>query len=227
MRLIPIAAALLALPALSTSVKAGETKGGPFAVLTCPAKGASQRTFDLSTGTAPWVVRGPGIPNGAALATQVSAATIPDGWSARLPGAQWVQGVPQADAAPHAPGDYTFELTFSVPRRKRLPRLVLQGEVVADEGLDLTLIEPSPPGSFIGGGVGSMDDSPGVAGQGEVITVEIIDSSDAGGQVRAKPLGQRPGLYRLEIKMPNGTGNQAMLGLLAQVRLTATCGPRK
>lgn len=226
MRLIPIAAALLALlaqPALSTGAKASETNGGPFAVLKCPAKGASQMVYDLSTGVAPWVVRGPGIPNGEALATQVLAATIPDGWSARLPGAQWVQGVPQADAAPHAPGDYQFELTFSVPRGKRLPRLMLAGEAVADEGLDLTLIEPSPPGSFIGGGVGGMDDSPGRASQDQVLTVEIIDSSDASG----KRLGQRPGLYRLEIKMPNGTGNQALLGLLAQLRLTATCGPRK
>lgn len=226
MRMQPLLAILLAafgpLAPLAPA-QAGETKGGPFAVLTCPAKGASQRTFDLSTGVAPWVVRGPGIPNGEALATQVSAATIPDDWSARLPGAQWVQGVPQAEAAPHAPGDYQFELTFKVPRGKRLPRLTLAGEAVADEGLDLTLVEPSPPGSFIGGGVGGMDDSPGIATQDEVLTVEIIDSADASG----RRLGQRAGLYRLEIKMPNGTGNQAMLGLLAQLRLTATCGPRK
>ena len=31
---------------------------------------------------------------------------------------------------------------------------------MAGEGLDLTLIEPSPPGSFIGGGVGGIDGSP-------------------------------------------------------------------
>lgn len=223
MRFALIAAALLAVPALTAGAHAGETNGGPFVVLTCPAKGASEKVYDLSTGMAPWVVRGPGIPNGEALATRISDATIPDDWSARLPGAHWVQGLPQADAAPHAPGDYQFELTFSAPRGKRLPRLMLAGEAVADEGLDLTLIEPSPRGSFIGGGVGGMDDSPGIASQDEVLAVEISESSDASG----KRLGQRPGLYRLEIKLPNGTGNQAMLGLLAQVRLTATCGPRK
>lgn len=220
MRKTLLAICLLAHPA---AVVAGETKGGPVAVLTCPAKGARQTIIDLSTGVAPWVVRGPGIPNGEALATQLADATIPADWSARLPGARWVQGLPQANAAAHAPGDYQFELSFSVPRGKRLPRLTLAGEAVADEGLDLTLIEPSPPGSFVGGGVGGMDDSPGVARQDEVLTVEISDSSDASG----KRLGQRAGLYRLEIKVPNGTGNQAMLGLLARLRLTATCGPRK
>jgi hypothetical protein len=220
---VALIAVLLAVPALTTGAHAGETKGGPFAVLTCPAKGARQTIIDLSTGVAPWVVRGHGIPNGEALATALAEPTLPTDWSARLPGAQWVQGLPQAGAAPHAPGDYQFELTFSVPRRKRLPRLMLAGDAVADEGLDLTLIEPSPPGSFIGGGVGGMDDSPGRASQDEVIAVEIIDSSDASG----KRLGQRPGLYRLEIRMPNGTGNQAMLGLLAKLRLTATCGVKK
>ena len=223
MRLVLIAAALLALPALTTGAHAGETKGGPFAVLACPAKGARVQVHDLSTGVAPWVVRGPGIPNGEALATRLADASVPADWSARLPGAQWVQGLPQAEAAPHAPGDYQFELTFKVPRGKRLPKLKLDGEVVADEGLDLTLIEPSPPGSFIGGGVGGSDDSPGIASQDQVLTVEIIDSADASG----KRLGQRAGLYRLEIRMPNGTGNQAMLGLLANLRLTASCGPRK
>jgi hypothetical protein len=202
MHLIRILSALLALPslpALYATAQAGETKGGPFAVLKCPASGASQQVYDLSTGMAPWVVRGPGIPNGEALATRISDATIPASWAARLPGARWVQAMPQTDAAPHAPGDYTFELTFTVPRGKRLPRLALQGQVAADEGLDLTLIEPSPPGSFIGGGTGGS----------------------------RKRLGQRAVLYRLESRTPNGSGNQATLGLLAQLHLTTSCGARK
>jgi hypothetical protein len=223
MRFALIAAALLAVTALPTGAHAGETKGGPFAVLTCPAKGASHRTFDLSTGTAPWVVRGPGIPNGEALATRISDATIPPDWSARLPGAHWVQGAPQADAAAHAPGEYSFELTFSVPRGKRLPRLEFQGQAVADEGLDLTLIEPSPPGSFIGSGTGGADDSPGVVQQDEAMAVDLTTSADAS----VKPLGQRAGLYRLQITLLNGASNQARLGLLAQLRLTATCGAKK
>jgi len=226
MRLIRILSALLtlpSLPALSATAQAGETKGGPFAVLKCPASGASQQVYDLSTGMAPWVVRGPGIPNGEALATRISDATIPASWAARLPGAHWVQALPQTDAAPHAPGDYTFELTFTVPRGKRLPRLALQGQVAADEGLDLTLIEPSPPGSFIGGGTGGLDDSPGVVGQDEAMAVDLTTSADGS----SKRLGQRAGLYRLEIRTPNGSGNQATLGLLAQLHLTTSCGVRK
>lgn len=215
---LPVLALLIAAPA-----QAGETRGGPSLVLTCPAKGPGQQLHDLSSGVAPWVVRGPGIPAGEALASAIAEPHVPRDWSARLPGTYWVQGLPQTEAAPHAPGDYVFELTFTVPRSKRLPRLVLAGQVAGDEGLDLTLIEPSPPGSFIGGGTGGADDSPGVVRQEDLADVDLRLSADGSG----RPLGQRAGLYRLQLNLPNGTGHRAMLGLLARLHLTVSCGARK
>jgi hypothetical protein len=162
-RSIPLLAVLLAAPAA-----AGETNGGAFLTLTCPAKGAVTRSFDLSTGVAPWIARGPGVPNGAALATAIDPASIPKDWAARLPGARWVQALPVNQTARHAPGDFTFTLDIDLPKGPRHPHLRLEGQIAGDEGFDFNLIEPTPPNSWIGGGPAMMDDSPGVVAQDEV-----------------------------------------------------------
>ena len=198
---------------------ASEANTGPAAVIQCPTKKNVTRTFDLSTGTAPWIVSGPGIPGGKARATPIDPATLPQGWTARLQGAQWVQGQPVTPAAAHAPGDYLFALSFEVKKAKRMPRLTLAGQLVADDAVDFTLIEPSPSGQFIGAGVGGGDDRPEQVGQDDVLDLDVAQSADASG----KRLGHRAGTYRLELRVPNGTAPGEMLGVLAKLKLTVKC----
>ena len=215
LRSIPLLAVLLAVPA-----DGSETSGGPFLTLTCPAKGTLTRSFDLSTGVAPWVARGPAVPNNAALATAIDPASIPPGWSARVPGARWVQAMPVQQAAPHALGDFSFTLEFDLPKGPRRPRLRLEGQIAGDEGFDLNLTEPTPPNSWIGGGPAMMDDSPGLVTQDEVQPVLLDKSSDNSG----RPLGMRSGRYVLQITAPNAEAAAAQVGLLARLKLTMTCG---
>jgi hypothetical protein len=214
---IPLLAVLLAAPA-----HAGEGQAGEFLTLTCPAKGNLTRSFDLSTGVAPWIAIGPGLPEGRPLATAIDETSLPRGWSARLPGAQWVQGLPVSRSVAHAPGDYQLVLEIEVPKAKRRPRLRLSGEAIGDEGFDLTLIEPAPANTGYVQGSGFGDDSPGVAPQDEVQPILLELSAD---QSR-RPLGVHAGRYRIEIAVPNSTAEHAALGLLARLQLTMTCGKK-
>lgn len=214
---IPLLAVLLAAPA-----HAGESQGGEYLTLTCPAKGNVTRSFDLSTGVAPWIAIGPGLPEGGPLATAMDEANLPHGWSARLPGAQWVQGLPMATSVAHAPGDYHLVLEIEVPKAKRRSRLSLSGEAIGDEGFDLNLIEPAPANTGYVQGIGYGDDSPGVAPQDEVQPILLELSADPS----HRPLGVHAGRYRIEIAVPNGAGGQAALGLLARLNLTMTCGKK-
>jgi hypothetical protein len=199
---------------------ASKVNTGPTAVVSCPTKGMFTRTIDLSTGIAPWIVSGPGIPGGKARATPIDPATLPQGWAARLQGAQWVQGQPVTPAVAHAPGDYLFALSFEVKKAKRIPRLALIGQLVADDAIDFTLIEPSPSGQYIGAGVGSDgDDQPEKVGQEDVLDLDLAQSADASG----KRLGHRAGFYHIELRVQNGTARGEMLGVLAKLELTVKC----
>lgn len=212
MRLFPIAAILIAFPVAAIG---GETHGS-FLTLSCPAKGSSVRSFDLSTGVAPWIASGPGVPDGAALATVIDPASLPRGWSARLPGARWVQAMPVVRSAAHAQGNYIFTLEFEVPKGKPQPRLRLSGETVGDEGFDLSLIEPIPAISGTGYGDSSLDE----AGQDEVQPVLLELSADQS----KRPLGLHAGRYRIEVAVPNSQPIASPVGLLAQLKLTVSCG---
>jgi hypothetical protein len=213
MRLFPIAAILIALPITAFG---GETQGGPFLTLSCPAKGSSVRSFDLSTGVAPWIASGPGVPGGAALATAIDPASLPRGWSARLPGARWIQAMPVSRMTAHAAGSYIFTLEFDVPKGKPRPRLRFSGESIGDEGFDLNLVEPIPGISGTGYGDSSLDE----AGQDEVQQVLLERSADQSG----RPLGTHAGRYRIEVAVPNSQPTASPVGLLTKLSLTVTCG---
>ena len=142
-----------------------------------------------------------------------------------MPGARWVQAMAVSDLAMHAPGDYFFAISFSVPKQKRMPRLTLDGAFIADDTFQLDLAEPAPPNSSIGHGVGRMnlDNQPGKAPQDEVQSFTITETGDGSG----KPLGHRPGLYTIRIDVQNGMAPHAALGLIARIKLTANCAGGK
>ncbi len=205
----------------SGAAQAADYNTGPAAIISCPAKGKLARVIDLSTGgEAPWVVTGPGIPNGKARATPLDEAQISKDWAARLDGARWVQALPVNERAAHAPGTYLFSLSFDVKKGKRLPMLSLTGEVTADEAFDLNLIEPSGPNQHIASGLSYGDETPGQVAQEDV---QPIDISKSGG-LNGKPLGHRAGSYRLQISIENGAGAASDVGLLARVKLGVKCG---
>ena len=138
-----VLAAALGL-SLSSGAQASDTSGGPAEIISCPAKGKSTRSFDFSTGgLAPWVVNGPDIPNNEARATPIDAAELPTGWNASIAGARWVQGMPSSKIQPHSLGNFVFSVTFQVKKGKRMPRLSLTGQVIADEMFELNLLEQS------------------------------------------------------------------------------------
>jgi hypothetical protein len=216
--------ATVLLGALPIPVTAADFNTGPVAIIRCPAKGKLTRSYDLSTGSAPWVVTGPGLPNsGITRASPVAEASLPSGWSARLPGAAWVQPLPAMQATAHAPGDFMFTLSFQVKKAKRMPQLTLTGSLVTDEGFDLNLIEPSPVNQHIGSGIGGADERPDLASQDDVQNTSLSQSADGSG----KMLGHRAGTYRLEIRTANGAAPAEMLGLLARLKLTASCRTAK
>ncbi len=208
----------LVLSATANAAGASQTNTAPVEIFACPAKGSFSRSINVSSGTALWSVEGPSMTAGTARAAVIDPASIPAGWIARLPGAAWVQALPQKIAAPHPPGDYVFVARFRVMPGKRMPKLLLSGQVAGDEGFDLNLVEPSPPGQWIGGGSGGTDDSPGVVAQTELQTFALGTSADGSG----KSLGSRPGLYQLRLTLRN-TAAAPTLGLLAQLKLTMNC----
>lgn len=223
-RFTAILVSAVALCSFALPTDASEISGGPVAVITCPEKGKLGKTVDLSTGTVPWIAEGPGLPiAGKALATPMTENDIPRAWKARMTGARWVQALPQNDLAPHAPGTYLFTVDFVVKKGKRMPQLSLTGQVTADEGFDLNLIEPSPANQHISSGIAYGDDTPGEVEQGDLQPLELTKSGDQSG----KALGHRAGTYRLQIAVENGAAPNAALGLLAQVRLGVTCGGGK
>lgn len=207
----------------ATQLSAAEYNTGPVAIIQCPAKGKMARSYDLSTGIAPWVVEGPGLANGKARATPIDEASLPKGWTARLPGAAWVQAMPVEQAAPHATGEFVFTLSFRVKKGKSMPRLKLSGALVSDESFDLTLIEPSAPNQHIGSGIGAGDEHPDLAVQDDVQQLLLTQSADGSG----KPLGHRAGLYHLRIAVINGVEPPNATGLLAKLKLSAVCGLTK
>jgi len=210
----------------ASGLLAAEYSGGPAAIIQCPAKGKLLKTFDLSTGMAPWMAEGPGVPNsGKARATPVDEASFPKGWAARLPGAVWVQAMPVLQAVPHDAGDFAFTLSFQVKKAKRMPRLTLEGAFIADDTFQLELAEPAAPNNSIGHGIGRMnlDNVVGRARQDEVQSFTITETGDGSG----KPLGHRPGLYTIRIDVQNSAGRHAALGMLARIKLVAVCGGGK
>lgn len=216
--------ALSGLVLLSTTACAAEFNTGPAAVIHCPAKGKMARSFDLSTGAAPWVVTGPGIPNGRARVTPIEPGTIPQNWTARLPDAQWVQAQPVTVPAAHVPGEYQFTLSFKVKKAKRMPQLSINGEIVADEQFQFNLDEPSPPGKDFGAIAPGADDGViEMTTQDDVQFVAFQYSADGSG----KPLGHRSGIYTIRIDVQNSEGPHAALGMLARIKLVAVCGGRK
>lgn len=221
MRLIPLLVAVTFLGS-TQSAAAAEYNTGPLAMIQCPAKGkATTASFDLSTGIAPWVVEGPGLPNGGkARATPVDEASLPAGWAARLPGAGWVQAMPVTQAAAHDSGEFVYTLSFVVKKAKRMPRLSLTGDVAADEAFDLTLIEPAAANEHISSGIAYGDDSPGAVAQDDVQPLALNKS----GGLNGKPLGHRAGTYRLEIRVANTAVMSGQSGLLAKLQLVARCG---
>lgn len=211
----------LVLCAVCNPAQASETNSGPAEIISCPAKGQSVRSFDFSTGgIAPWVVTGPGIPHGAARATPIDEASIPPGWKARIAGARWVQALPANTLQPHALGDFVFTLTFEVEKAKRMPRLSLTGQLIADEMFELNLIEPAAPNQHITTGLSMGDDSPGVVEQGDVQDVDLRKS----GEPKNKYLGQRAGTYVLQIVAQNNEGQASEVGVIAALRLDVKCG---
>ncbi len=210
------------LIAASSQVQAGETAMGPVAIFSCPTKGVAMQSVDLSTGIAPWVVEGVGVPGGKARATPISMTTLPLGWKARLPGAIWVQAMPAAESQAHASGEYVFSLSFLVKKGALMPRLSLTGQIIGDEYTDLTLVEPSPQGQGIASGNGAGDETPGDVEQGDLIDIALTKSADASGKL----LGHRSGMYRLQISVANGVGTGPAVGLLAKLQLKATCPGR-
>lgn len=210
----------------AASLLAAEYNSGPAAIIQCPAKGKLHKVFDLSTGIAPWLGEGPGVPNGGkARATPVEEASFPKGWAARLPGAAWVQAMPAAQTVPHEAGDFAFTLSFQVKKAKRMPRLTLEGAFIADDTFQLELAEPAPANSSIGHGIGRMnlDNVAGRAPQDEVQAFTIAETADGSG----KPLGHRPGLYTIRIDVHSSEGRHAALGMLARMKLVAACGGGK
>lgn len=207
----------------ATQLSAAEYNTGPVAIIQCPANGKMARNYDLSTGIAPWIVEGPGLANGKARATPIDEASLPKGWTARLPGAAWVQAMPVPQTAAHATGEYVFTLSFRVKKGKHMPHLKLSGALVSDESFDLTLIEPSAPNQHVGSGIGAGDERPDEAVQDDVQQLLLTQSADGSG----KPLGHRMGLYTIRIDVQNGTEKHAALGMLARVKLSLVCGGRK
>lgn len=207
----------------ATQLSAAEYNTGPVAIIQCPANGKMARNYDLSTGIAPWIVEGPGLANGKARATPIEEASLPKGWSARLPGATWVQAMPVEQAAPHATGEYVFTLSFRVKKGKHMPHLKLSGALVSDESFDLTLIEPSAPNQHVGSGIGAGDEHPDLAVQDDVQQLLLSQSADGSG----KPLGHRAGTYLLRIAVINGVEPPNATGLLAKLKLSVVCGLAK
>jgi hypothetical protein len=219
MRLILIGG--LAMCAAYSQAHASETSGGPAEIISCPAKGQSTRSFDFSTGsTAPWVVTGPDIPNGQARATPIDEANIPQNWKARIAGARWVQALPSNTVQPHALDSFVFTLNFLVKKGKRMPRLALTGQVIADEMFELNLLEPVGPNQHISTGISMGDDSPGTVEQGDMQDVDLHNSGDP----KSKYLGNRAGTYVVQIVAQNNEGKASEVGVLARLKLEVKCG---
>lgn len=206
---------------LGGSAQASDTSGGPAEIITCSAKGKSVRSFDLSTGgLAPWIVNGPDIPNNEARTTPIEEADLPTGWKASIPGALWVQGMPSSKIEPHSLGQFAFSVTFQVKEGKRMPRLSLTGQVIADEMFELNLLEPVGPNQHISTGISMGDDSPGMVEQGDVQDVDLSISGDP----KTRYLGQRAGLYVVQIVAQNNEGKASEVGVLAALKLNVKCG---
>ncbi len=215
-----ILCAIIAVAA-NTAAQASDFNTGPAAIITCPAKGPSLQEIDLSTGgAAPWVVEGPGIPNGKARATPIDDASVPPNWKARISGARWMQAMPANKVQPHALGDFVFTISFQVKKSKRMPRLSLTGQAIADEMFELNLIEPAAPNQHISSGISMGDDSPGLAEQGDVQDLALTKS---GGQ-NIKPLGLRAGIYSVQIVAQNNEGKASEVGVIAGLKLGVKCG---
>ena len=205
---------------LGGSAQASDTSGGPAEIISCPAKGQSTRSFDLSTGgLAPWVVNGPDIPNNEARATPIDDADLPTGWKASIPGARWVQGLLSSKIEPHSLGQFVFSVTFQVKKGKRMPRLSLTGLVIADEMFELNLLEPVGPNQHISTDISMGDDSPGMVEQGDVQDVDLSKSGDP----KTRYLGQRAGLYVVQIVAQNNEGKASEVGVLAALKLNVKC----
>ena len=102
-----------------------------------------------------------------------------------------------------------------------MPRLSLTGQVIADEMFELNLLEPVGPNQHISTGISMGDDSPGSVEQGDVQDVDLSKSGDP----KSKYLGQRAGLYVVQVGAQNNEGKANEVGVLAALKLSATCGP--
>ena len=221
MQSVSLTVAIMLGLSLAGSAQASDTSGGPAEIISCPAKGQSTGGFDLSTGgIAPWVVNGPDVPNNEARATPIDEADLPVGWKASIPGARWVQGMPSSKVEPRSLGQFVFSITFQVKKGKRMPRLSLTGQVIADEMFELNLIEPVGPNQHISTGLSMGDDSPGMVEQGDVQDVNLSKSGDP----KSKYLGQRAGLYVIQIVAQNNEAKASEVGVIAELKLSVTCG---